>query len=163
MVKINSNNDNMSDQPDFSHALSLETIKKHCEQKAEFLFMRDLFDRHLPIGNDRTAIEEIFNRLEEAICNKETILNDEFDDGPAIDAGIEPDYKYYSPALLKEHAGRLESKRVPSLLGPGPDAGRSEQAVPDSDSKFESLSPVSECDDECLDALQDAIGDLRDD
>jgi Zn-dependent M32 family carboxypeptidase len=82
--------------------------------------MKDLFFERLPIGKDTKQIEEHFNRLEEAIANKENINPDEFPDYDTVDldkAVQDPpqDFHYFSAAVLKQQAdrGRIDTTRHP--------------------------------------------------
>jgi hypothetical protein len=114
----------------WSHALPLEETRLWDDKKAELEFMKDLFFERLPIGKDTKQIEEHFNRLEEAIANKENINHDEFPDYDTVDldgAVQDPpkDYHYFSAAVLKQQAdrGRINLDRHPiaALDEPSPE------------------------------------------
>ena len=99
----------------WSHALPLEETRLWDDKKAELEFMKDLFFERLPIGKDTKQIEQTFNRLQEAIDNKENINADEFPDYDTVDldgAVQDPpkDFHYFSAAVLKQQAdrGRIE-------------------------------------------------------
>lgn len=114
----------------WSHALPLEETRLWDDKKAELEFMKDLFFERLPIGKDTNAIKEHFNRLEEAIANKENINPDEFPDYDTVDldkAVQDPpkDYHYFNAAVLKQQAsrGQLDTTRYPlaSIVEHGPE------------------------------------------
>jgi len=72
------------------------------DRQAEIEFIKDLFEHHLPLGEDKKQIEEYFSRLQQAIVNKEEIKNEQFPDDDDTN-----EYKYHSASLFKERASRF--------------------------------------------------------
>lgn len=104
----------------WGHALPLEETRLWDDKKAELEFMKDLFFERLPIGKDTQAIEAEFNRLQQAIDNKENINCDEFPDYDTVDVDgsvKDPpkDFHYFSASVLKQQAerGRIDTAGYP--------------------------------------------------
>lgn len=81
-------------------------VKKNLQ--AELEFMRELFNKNLPVGNNKKQIEEYFNRLEELIYNTdepEHIVREQF---PPADPAVcgEREYWYYSSDYFKKLASQ---------------------------------------------------------
>lgn len=159
MVNINrETRKTMSTNDDrWSHALSLELIKERTEKRAELEFMKELFDKHLPVGENREDIDAVFSRLEKAMFTKDEILNDEFDDGPALDAGLQPDYRYYTSSLFKQHASSDRNIRIPQIMGDHTNPRQPDKAVSGSSKKPEPVSYVSEHSEGSDSDIQDRI------
>lgn len=147
----------------WAHAISLSEKHEQDSKKAELLFMKDLFYDKLPVGPDMTKIDQVFNSLEQVIDNKDIIIqNDEFDDTPAIEAGIEPEYKYYSSAIFKERSIQRDDFALPQNMERGPTAGQPDDPVSPQHSKFKSLPRISELPASPEDRLFEQLSDLED-
>jgi len=94
--------------------------------------MKDLFQKHLPIGKNTDEIEEYFNRLHELICtndeSKTPIQREQFPPDDATTSGSR-EYWYYSSDQFKKLASGH------SQLECGQDLGHGEN-------KQEKLSPT---------------------
>ncbi len=105
----------------WTHAKSLEEKRNEIDLKVELQALRELFFDYLPLGEKTDYIENYFNRLEEAIDNKEHVERETFpddDDGDESDQGGDAatgtgppskrkrDYKYFSATIFKEQASR---------------------------------------------------------
>ena len=148
----------------WGHAGSLEDTRLWEDRKSELIFMKDLFDTKLPVGENKTEVDEYFNILEQAIDTKAEIKNDKFpDDYREIDQHGEvtdppEQYTYFSADLFKQQAskgqsrlgssseGHLESKSVPQDMEVTSDVDQ-EQPVSDVSSDHGDLSCMEECTD----------------
>lgn len=104
----------------WAHALPLEQVRLVEDRRAELEFMKDLFFERLPIGKDTGALEATFNRINEAICNQETINHDEFPsyDEVDVDGAVQDppkEFHYFSASVLEQQArrGQLEPHGPP--------------------------------------------------
>lgn len=148
----------------WGHAGSLEDTRLWEDKKSELIFMRDLFDTKLPIGENKAELDEYFNILEQAIDTKAEIKNDKFpDDYREIDQHGEvtdppKQYTYFSADLFKQQAskeqnrlgpsseGHLESKSVPQDVEDTTNVDE-EQSVSDVSAVDGDLSCMEECSD----------------
>jgi len=88
----------------WSHAISLDAKKSDMDLRADFTFMKDLFYNKLPIGESTENLDKYFNELEQVIFTKDGskhIQYDQFPDEPPNPDIPRPDYKYFSPSVLK--------------------------------------------------------------
>lgn len=97
----------------WKHAQSLEDKRNEIDLKVELQALRELFFDKLPLGEKTGYIENYFNRLEEAIYNKEHVERETFPDdssdtidGESSSTGRKRDYKYFSASVFKEQASR---------------------------------------------------------
>jgi hypothetical protein len=96
---------------------------------AELKFMKDLFDKHLPVGSNREDINKYFSCLEELIFTKDPddIQREEFPpDDPATSGSRE--YRYYSADQFKKLAGGYQ--QFPSRQDLGHAENKQEELPP---------------------------------
>jgi hypothetical protein len=145
----------------WAHAGSIEDTRMWEDRKSELLFMRDLFDTKLPVGDQKEQIDDYFNLLEQAIDNKDTSLqNDKFPESFSdIDIHGEVDhppeqYTYFSADLFKQQASKEPSGQRGSLETKGEYKSITEEVANPSDvDSQESVPDVSKDDGDlsCMD------------
>lgn len=139
----------------WAHAISLEqTIKnKKSDLLAELEALRSLYFENLPLGENKEAIEEYFNRLEESIYNKDHVEREAFPDDDGNECGEsteghegsprpKPDYKYFSADVFKQQASRSKPQPTPQdvdYTGLFKDEGDDAQDQPKKSKPLESI------------------------
>lgn len=100
----------------WSHASSIEPDKRKVDQMLELAFMKELFAKHLPTGQNKEVIDNYFNGLEQVIFTKDHVEiprdefprdDDESETGSASDSSDTSSkrvYKYFSADLFKQQA-----------------------------------------------------------
>lgn len=99
----------------------MSDIFKKKQLQAELDFLKELFNKNLPVGDNTTKIDEYFSSLEKLICTNDatTLEREEF---PADDPAVcgEREYRYYSADLTQKLAS---GHRYPAI---GSDMGHTE-------------------------------------
>lgn len=125
---------------EWSHALSLEDKRMEADNLNQLQYMKDLFENHLPIGDNKSHISEYFSRLEELISTKENIAPEQFEnDDPT------KDYKYFSAALLRELASRPVIQPDGEVVGDPSNRIELGNQVQDSDQVLSDIQCIPEC------------------
>jgi len=114
--------------------------------KAELNFLKELFDRDLPVGEKKDHIKDYFSRLEELIYTNdyEHLQREEFPpDDPT--AGGPREYKYYSADQFKKFASGHQQPPRGQDLGYSESKQEKLSATEDRGTESEDVAHLQEC------------------
>lgn len=91
----------------WSHAISAEATLQKKSRMAELVYIRELFERHLPVGTDTSEIDAYLDMCEQELIEGNELKNEDFPPPPDYidpETGHAAVIKYNSASLLKQHA-----------------------------------------------------------